>query len=176
MHIGVPKEIMVDEYRLGMIPAPVREPTHHGYQVTAKTGADPVVGAVLVPSADTSERERPATAASATRPADSGGGGAHDVVFFVHERVPEIAFDQDSPYKLPIAFKKISNMMGGSRLVRYATSCEVVAAWTARALASLGEEARAASAIDSFACSPTAARAAQAEASACRARRRAPRT
>ncbi|MBV1887169.1 MAG: hypothetical protein KUG61_08800, partial [Parvibaculaceae bacterium] len=33
MLIGVPKEIKVHEYRVGMTPASVREAVHHGHQV-----------------------------------------------------------------------------------------------------------------------------------------------
>jgi len=42
------KEITVHEYRIGMIPASGREAIHHGYLVTAKTGADSVIITVLV--------------------------------------------------------------------------------------------------------------------------------
>ena len=33
MHIGVPKEVKTHEYRVGLIPASVRELVHHGHQV-----------------------------------------------------------------------------------------------------------------------------------------------
>lgn len=39
MHIGVPKEIKQDEYRVGMIPAGVEELTRAGHRVTIETGA-----------------------------------------------------------------------------------------------------------------------------------------
>jgi len=39
MRIGVPKEIKVQEYRVGMIPANVREATAHGHEVFIQTGA-----------------------------------------------------------------------------------------------------------------------------------------
>ncbi len=39
MHIGVPREIKTQEYRVGLIPSSVRELTHHGHTVTAETGA-----------------------------------------------------------------------------------------------------------------------------------------
>jgi alanine dehydrogenase len=39
MRIGVPKEIKVQEYRVGMIPANVREATAHGHDVFIQTGA-----------------------------------------------------------------------------------------------------------------------------------------
>ena len=39
MHIGVPREIKTQEYRVGLIPASVRELTHHGHTVTVETGA-----------------------------------------------------------------------------------------------------------------------------------------
>ena len=33
MRIGVPKEIKVHEYRVGMTPSAVREAVHHGHEV-----------------------------------------------------------------------------------------------------------------------------------------------
>jgi len=39
MHIGVPREIKTQEYRVGLIPSSVRELTHHGHQVTVESGA-----------------------------------------------------------------------------------------------------------------------------------------
>ncbi|MBM3557930.1 MAG: alanine dehydrogenase, partial [Alphaproteobacteria bacterium] len=44
MLIGVPKEIKVHEYRVGMTPASVREVTHHGHKVLIETGAGLGVG------------------------------------------------------------------------------------------------------------------------------------
>ncbi|HEY7669136.1 MAG TPA: alanine dehydrogenase [Hyphomicrobium sp.] len=39
MRIGVPKEIKVHEYRVGLIPASVREAAAHGHEVLVETGA-----------------------------------------------------------------------------------------------------------------------------------------
>ena len=39
MRIGVPKEIKVHEYRVGMTPAAVREAVHHGHEVLVQKGA-----------------------------------------------------------------------------------------------------------------------------------------
>jgi len=39
MRIGVPKEIKTHEYRVGMVPASVRELVHHGHDVAVETGA-----------------------------------------------------------------------------------------------------------------------------------------
>ncbi|MEE9360418.1 MAG: alanine dehydrogenase, partial [Hyphomicrobium sp.] len=39
MRIGVPKEIKVHEYRVGFIPASVREAVAHGLKVLIETGA-----------------------------------------------------------------------------------------------------------------------------------------
>ena len=39
MRIGVPKEIKVHEYRVGMAPMSVREAIHHGHEVLVQTGA-----------------------------------------------------------------------------------------------------------------------------------------
>ena len=44
MRIGVPKEIKVHEYRVGMVPASVREAVHHGHQVIIESGAGAGVG------------------------------------------------------------------------------------------------------------------------------------
>ena len=45
MLIGVPKEIKVHEYRVGMTPDAVRELVHHGHQVLVQTGAGTGIGA-----------------------------------------------------------------------------------------------------------------------------------
>lgn len=44
MLIGVPKEIKVHEYRVGLVPAGVRELMHNGHQVIVETGAGAGVG------------------------------------------------------------------------------------------------------------------------------------
>jgi len=44
MIIGVPKEIKNHEYRVGLVPASVRELVHHGHKVVAQTGAGLGIG------------------------------------------------------------------------------------------------------------------------------------
>ncbi|MEQ9491943.1 MAG: alanine dehydrogenase [Alphaproteobacteria bacterium] len=44
MHIGVPKEIKIHEYRVGLVPGSVRELIHHGHTVSVETGAGLGVG------------------------------------------------------------------------------------------------------------------------------------
>jgi alanine dehydrogenase len=44
MRIGVPKEIKVHEYRVGMTPAAVHEAVHHGHQVIVQSGAGAGIG------------------------------------------------------------------------------------------------------------------------------------
>lgn len=44
MLIGVPKEIKVREYRVGLVPANVRELVAHGHQVVVETGAGAGIG------------------------------------------------------------------------------------------------------------------------------------
>jgi len=44
MRIGVPKEIKVHEYRVGMTPASVREVVHHGHEVVVETNAGLAIG------------------------------------------------------------------------------------------------------------------------------------
>jgi alanine dehydrogenase len=44
MLIGVPKEIKVREYRVGLVPANVREVVHHGHQVIVEQGAGEGIG------------------------------------------------------------------------------------------------------------------------------------
>ena len=39
MHIGVPREVKQDEYRVGMIPAGVEELTRAGHRVVIEAGA-----------------------------------------------------------------------------------------------------------------------------------------
>ena len=45
MLIGIPKEIKVEEFRVGLVPAAVRELVHHGHQVLVETSAGAGVGA-----------------------------------------------------------------------------------------------------------------------------------
>ena len=44
MRIGVPKEIKIDEYRVGMTQASVREVVHHGHEVVVETRAGHAIG------------------------------------------------------------------------------------------------------------------------------------
>ncbi|MCH8925642.1 MAG: alanine dehydrogenase [Proteobacteria bacterium] len=44
MLIGVPKEIKVEEYRVGLVPGSVRELVHHGHRVTIETDAGGGIG------------------------------------------------------------------------------------------------------------------------------------
>src|SRR5215468_8606613 len=44
MLIGVPKEIKTHEYRVGLVPASVRELIHHGHQVLVETAAGTGIG------------------------------------------------------------------------------------------------------------------------------------
>ena len=45
MRVGVPKEIKVHEYRVGLTPDAVRELIHHGHRVMVQTGAGAGIGA-----------------------------------------------------------------------------------------------------------------------------------
>jgi alanine dehydrogenase len=45
MRVGVPKEIKVREYRVGLVPANVRELTHRGHEVIVETDAGAGIGA-----------------------------------------------------------------------------------------------------------------------------------
>ena len=44
MLVGVPKEVKTHEYRVGLVPASVRELIHHGHQVMIETGAGAGIG------------------------------------------------------------------------------------------------------------------------------------
>ena len=44
MLVGVPKEIKTHEYRVGLVPASVRELTHHGHKVLVESGAGAGIG------------------------------------------------------------------------------------------------------------------------------------
>jgi alanine dehydrogenase len=44
MRIGVPKEIKVHEYRVGLVPAAARELVEAGHEVTVQTGAAAGIG------------------------------------------------------------------------------------------------------------------------------------
>ena len=45
MHIGVPREIKPQEFRVGLTPESVAELTHHGHRVSVETGAGAGIGA-----------------------------------------------------------------------------------------------------------------------------------
>ena len=44
MLIGVPKEVKIQEYRVGLVPGSVRELVHHGHRVIVETGAGAGIG------------------------------------------------------------------------------------------------------------------------------------
>ncbi len=44
MRIGVPKEIKVHEYRVGLTPASARELVEHGHEVVVEQGAGAAIG------------------------------------------------------------------------------------------------------------------------------------
>ena len=44
MRVGVPKEIKTLEFRVGLVPAAVRELAHHGHQILVETGAGAGIG------------------------------------------------------------------------------------------------------------------------------------
>ena len=44
MRVGVPKEIKIHEYRVGLVPASIRELVHHGHSVLVETGAGSGIG------------------------------------------------------------------------------------------------------------------------------------
>jgi alanine dehydrogenase len=44
MLIGVPKEVKVHEYRVGLVPSSVREVTHHGHNVVVEHNAGIGIG------------------------------------------------------------------------------------------------------------------------------------
>ena len=44
MRIGVPTEVKVHEYRVGLVPGSVRELVHHGQEVVVQTGAGNGIG------------------------------------------------------------------------------------------------------------------------------------
>ncbi len=44
MLVGIPKEIKVEEYRVGLVPGSVRELIHHGHKVIVETGAGAGIG------------------------------------------------------------------------------------------------------------------------------------
>ena len=44
MRVGVPKEIKIDEHRVGLVPASIRELIHHGHSVLVESGAGLGIG------------------------------------------------------------------------------------------------------------------------------------
>ena len=72
MRIGVPKEIKNNEYRVGMVPAGVRELTVAGHEVLVETGAGNGIGV------DDAQYKALWEGKMTTPPSDAGGaGGQH---------------------------------------------------------------------------------------------------
>ena len=84
MLIGVPREIKTHEYRVGLVPASVRELVLHGHQVTVETGAGAGIGI-------TDEAYVAAGAQIAATPAD---------IFALAEMVVKVKEPQASEYRL----------------------------------------------------------------------------
>ena len=60
MRIGVPKEIKVHEYRVGLVPAAVRELADAGHEVVVQTGAAAGIGSASgLAAVVTESRSRP---------------------------------------------------------------------------------------------------------------------
>ena len=50
MRVGVPKEVKVHEYRVGLVPGSVRELVLHGHEVLVETGAGAAIGLMRLSS------------------------------------------------------------------------------------------------------------------------------
>ena len=88
MRIGVPKEVKVHEYRVGLIPAIVRQLVRHGHQVMVETGAG--AGAGLADA----------------EYADAGAEIEQTVVAAIYESISE---------KKPLATEHIAGEIGRTR-------------------------------------------------------------
>ena len=89
-------------------------------------------------------------------------GSAWDVAIFVHEHVPGISFDKNTPHKLASMLSRFERRLGpGSHIARYAIPCGAFARWTAERLAELEASSESGppgdKASDSFVCSPAPA-------------------
>jgi NAD/NADP transhydrogenase alpha subunit len=56
MQIGVPKEIKIQEYRVGLTPGAVRELTQHGHQVMVEREAGRGIATATTPGAPPERR------------------------------------------------------------------------------------------------------------------------
>ena len=70
MLVGVPKEIKTHEYRVGLVPASVRELTHHGHDITVADNAESAVAEAenFLPEMILMDLELPPTADSPPHP------------------------------------------------------------------------------------------------------------
>ena len=59
------------------------------------------------------------------------------VAIYLHERVPEIAFDDTAPHRLFKTHQKLAFERGGAHVVRYLVPCSLLSKWTAEQLAEL---------------------------------------
>jgi alanine dehydrogenase len=83
MRIGVPKEIKIHEYRVGLVPAAVHELVASGHEVMVETGAGSGIGC--------SDADYRAAGASVAPNADPVFGGAELIVKVKEPQLPECA-------------------------------------------------------------------------------------
>ena len=83
---------------------------------------------------------------------------SRQVAVFVHERVPGIAYDEKTPYRLAKTLRQLEMRHGGGQVVRYTLPCEALAEWTREQLAGLDAPAprtvAARRSRSSYVCSP----------------------
>ena len=108
--------------------------------------------------------ERAADQPAGVVPSDDGS----EVYFYIHERVPDLSYDETTPAALAKYLRAFALDDGGSGMRRYAMPCGQLAAWSREQLELLGtsvlqggrgvRRARRLRGLEHFACAPAARR------------------
>ncbi len=130
MLVGVPKEVKVHEYRVGLVPASVRELVHHGHQVVVETTAGEGIGftdadyeaagATIAPDADTVfAKAEMIVKVKEPQPAEYGRLREGQVLFTYLHLAPDLPQTEGLIKSgcIAIAYETVTNARGGLPLL-----------------------------------------------------------
>ncbi len=130
MQVGVPKEVKIHEYRVGLVPASVRELVHHGHQVVVETTAGEGIGftdvdyeaagATIAPDADTVfAKAEMIVKVKEPQPAEYGRLREGQVLFTYLHLAPDLPQTEGLIKSgcIAIAYETVTNARGGLPLL-----------------------------------------------------------
>ncbi len=130
MQVGVPKEVKIHEYRVGLVPASVRELIHHGHQVVVETTAGEGIGftdadyeaagATIAPDADTVfAKAEMIVKVKEPQPAEYGRLREGQVLFTYLHLAPDLPQTEGLIKSgcIAIAYETVTNARGGLPLL-----------------------------------------------------------